>query len=321
MNETLFADLELLAHEEIEERCSDFNRELRSLEDEFYKLKDERKSQVELVQSLRVAVGGIEEANSERKTLLKRFHEVKRIADKDRRNRDEVNRAIPPPASVLEEWMADTYTKLTTIDNDLTAVPTLPRELETFQRFFELQAAVVRKREAELAHSRYVKQIEVMREITSGLDSTRKERKQKADSVTEDSELESDNLTRKEIRKMSRRITGIDKRMDKIKLEKKDIQKESDRLKSYLRITKGRGKPIRLSDVKERASSGGALNATELSALLDSGGLANLDEDAGEAKSSQSDSKRKGKGGKKPRRRLGVTRAGPRKGNSAARRE
>ena len=75
MNETLFADLELLAHEEIEERCSDFNRELRSLEDEFYKLKDERKSQVELVQSLWVAVGGIEEANSERKALLRRFHD------------------------------------------------------------------------------------------------------------------------------------------------------------------------------------------------------------------------------------------------------
>ncbi len=321
MSDGLFEDLEALPHDEIEEKSADLDRQLRSLEDEFNSLKTDRRSQVDLVKSLRSAVGDIEEANSERKALLNQFHKVKKEADKNRQLRDRVNQSIPPPAAVLEEWLADTYTKLTTIDNDLTAVPTLNRELDSFRRFFELQAAVVRKREAENVHALYIKEIDKLRQITTDLDATRKTQETTAENVTEGSELNTDKITRSEIRKMSRAISGIDKRLDSIKSQRKDLRREAGRLRSYLKITGGRGGRIRLADVKDRASSGGALNANELTALLDSGGLMDLATESKETESSEAPQQRRGKSGKKGRRRLGVTRGGPRRGNSATRRE
>ena len=320
MSEGLFDDLEGLPHDEIEEKSADLNRQLRSLEDEFNSLRHDRRSQVDLVKSLRTAVGGIEEADSERRGLLRRFHEIKKKADKDRDLRDKVNISIPPPATVLEEWMDETHTKLTTIDNDLTSVPTLNRELDSFRRFFELQAAVVRKREAEEAHARYVSQIEDLRKVTTKLDATRKAREATADGATEGTDIESDKVTRGEIRKMSRRINGIDKRLDSIKSQRKDLRKEAGRLRSYLKITGGRGRPIRLADVKERASTGGSLNTNELTALLDSGSLLGI---ASESKTteSQDEPQKRGRSSKKGKRRLGVTRGGPRRGSSASKRE
>ena len=321
MKEGLFDDLEDLPHGEIEDKVKQLDRDLRSLDEEFNSLRQDRRSQVEIVKSLRGAFDGMEEVNSERRTLLRDFHEIKKKADKHRELRDRVNVSIPPPAAVLEEWMADTYSKLTTIDNDLTSVPTINRELDSFRRFFELQAAVVRKREAEAAHALYAEQIDDLRKVTSKLDATRLAGKQVTNSVTEQDQVNPDNITRKEIRKMSKGISSIDKRLDSIKSQRKDLRREAGRLRSYLKITSGSGRKIRLFDVKERASTGGSLNANELSALLDSGSLTGITQETNKPEPSKSNSPRKGKTGKKGMRRLGVTRGGPRKGNSASRRE
>ncbi len=321
MSDGLFDDLEALPHDEIEERGKQLERELRSLDEESNSLRQERRNQVEIVKSLRGAFDGIQEVNSERRLLLNEFHEIKKKADKHRALRDKVNLSIPPPASVLEEWMADTHSKLTTIDNDLTSVPTINRELDSFRRFFELQAAVIRKREAEDAHARYVVQIEDLRKVTSKLDATRKAGKEASDSISENNEVNPDNITRSEIRKMSKRISGIDKRLDTIKSQRKKLRRESGRVRSYQKITSGKGRKIRLTDVKERASTGGSLNANELSALLDSGSLMGITSEAVKPESMKTNLPGKGRTGKKGKRRLGVTRGGPRKGNSASRRE
>ncbi len=321
MSDGLFDDLEALPHDEIEERGKQLERELRSLDEESNSLRQERRNQVEIVKSLRGAFDGIQEVNSERRLLLNEFHEIKKKADQHRALRDKVNLSIPPPASVLEEWMADTHSKLTTIDNDLTSVPTINRELDSFRRFFELQAAVVRKREAENAHARYVVQIEDLRKVTSKLDATRKAGKEASDSISENNEVNPDNITRSEIRKMSKRISGIDKRLDTIKSQRKKLRRESGRVRSYQKITSGKGRKIRLTDVKERASTGGSLNANELSALLDSGSLMGITSEAVKPESMKTNLPGKGRTGKKGKRRLGVTRGGPRKGNSASRRE
>ena len=321
MSDGLFDDLEELPYDEIEDKVKQLDRELRSLDDEFHSLRQDRRSQVEIVKSLRGAVGGIEEASSERRNLLREFHEIKKKADKERTLRDRVNLSIPPPASVLEEWMTDTHSKLTTIDNDLTAVPTLNRELDSFRRFFELQAAVVRKREAEGAHARYVSQIEGLRKVTSKLDATKKASKEVAESATSATDVNSDKITRSEIRKMSKRISSIDKRLEAIKSQRKKLRRESGRVRSYLKITSARGKKIRLIDVKQRASTGGSLNTNELSALLDSGSLTGISGEVSKSETEKSQAPRRDRPRKKGRRRLGVTRGGPRKGNSATRRE
>jgi len=259
-------------------------------------------------------------ADGARKGLLREFHSARKLAEEARRRRDSVNSCIPPPADVLAEWLRETHRRLVTIDNDLTAVPTLARELDSFGRFFELQAAIVRKRNSEKAHSEYVTQVKKMREVTTKLDATKKSGKDKVDDALGETELDSGSISRRDIRKTSSRIDKIDKRLDGLSSERKNIRRRLGRIKAYLKITLRGGRAIRLADVKDRVQSGGSLDASELDALLRSGGLSEI------AGSEETEERPKAKAKPKPARkkkgmRLGVTRGGSRRGTMAARRE
>ena len=313
-----FDDLEEMDHSDIKEMRGDLERDLRSVERQHRELREERRDQVDLVRSLRSAVGEMKSADGARKGLLREFHSVRKLADEARQKRDSVNTCIPPPADVLAEWLGETHRRLVTINNDLTAVPTLARELDSFGRFFELQAAIVRKGESEKAHSEYVGHVKKMREVTGKLDATRKSRKKKVDGALDETELDSDSISRSDIQKTSRRIDKIDKKLDELSSERKGMRKRLGRIKAYQKITLRSGRAIRLADVKDRAQSGGSLDANELEALLNSGGLSEI------AGSEESDNQPKPKvkhGRKKRGVRLGVTRGGSRRGTMAARRE
>jgi len=313
-----FDDLEDMDHRDIEEMKGDLGRELRSIERQHRELRDERRDQVELVRSLRSAIGEMRSADGARKGLLKEFHYARKLAEEARRRRDSVNTCIPPPADVLAEWFRETHSRLVTIDNDLTAVPTLARELDSFGRFFELQAAIVRKRDSEKAHSEYVVHVKKMRDLTAKLDATRKSGKGKADDALGETDLDSDSVSRSDVRKTSGRIDKIDKRLDVLSSERKDIRRRLGRIKAYLKVTLRGGRAIRLADVKDRAQSGGSLNASELEALLSSGGLSEIagTDEADERPKEKPKHTRKKKG-----MRLGVTRGSSRRGTMAARRE
>lgn len=315
-----FDDLEEMDHKDIDEMKGDLERELRSVERQHRELRDERRNQVDLVRSLRSAIGEMRSADGARKGLLREFHSARKLAEEARRRRDSVNSCIPPPADVLAEWLRETHRRLVTIDNDLTAVPTLARELDSFGRFFELQAAIVRKRNSEKAHSEYVTQVKKMREVTTKLDATRKSGKDKVDDALGETELDSGSISRTDIRKTSSRIDKIDKRLDGLSSERKNIRRRLGRIKAYLKITLRGGRAIRLADVKDRVQSGGSLDASELDALLRSGGLSEI------AGSEETEERPKAKAKPKPARkkkgmRLGVTRGGSRRGTMAARRE
>ena len=257
-------------------------------------------------------------ADGTRKGLLRKFHSARKFAEEARRSRDSVNSCIPPPAHILAEWLQETHRRLVTIDNDLTAVPTLARELDSFGRFFELQAAIVRKRDSEKAHSEYVAQVKKMREVTAKLDATRKSSKDRADDALGETVLDSGSISRSDIRKTSGRIDKIDKRLDRLSSERKDIRRRLGRIKAYLKITIRGDRAIRLADVKDRAQSGGSLNASELDALLRSGGLSEI---AGTEETEERPKTRPKSARKKKGMRLGVTRGGSRRGTMAARRE
>ncbi|MEE2607102.1 MAG: hypothetical protein VX402_04700 [Candidatus Thermoplasmatota archaeon] len=315
-----FDDLEEMDHKDIDEMKGDLERELRSVERQHRELRDERRNQVDLVRSLRSAIGEMRSADGARKGLLREFHSARKLAEEARRRRDSVNSCIPPPADVLAEWLRETHRRLVTIDNDLTAVPTLARELDSFGRFFELQAAIVRKRNSEKAHSEYVTQVKKMREVTTKLDATKKSGKDKVDDALGETELDSGSISRRDIRKTSSRIDKIDKRLDGLSSERKNIRRRLGRIKAYLKITLRGGRAIRLADVKDRVQSGGSLDASELDALLRSGGLSEI------AGSEETEERPKAKAKPKPARkkkgmRLGVTRGGSRRGTMAARRE
>ena len=314
---SLFSDLEDLDRKEIEQNANDLERQVRTIEDEHKSLRYERKNQVEIVKSLRVSVGEMEAVNDERRGLLKKFHEARKLAEKAREKRDEVNRSIPPPSSILSEWMGETHQRLVTVDNDLTTVPTLNREVEMFKRFFELQAAYTKKQDSEIFHSDYIKHIGTIRTIAKELDSTRNnnEKEKSNDADTKD---DAGNINRSDVRKMSKRISKIDKELDKLSEEIKIVRKEAKRIRSYLRMTSSRGKPIKISEVKDRAQSGDSLNTDELGALLRTGGLSGFAKDS---KKTVKKKQIKKNTGKKQHRRLGVARGGARLGSRAAKRE
>ena len=317
--EGIFSDLEEISHKEVKLLSNKIEREIRTIEDEHKSLRNERKNQVEIVKSLRQTVGENEAISDERRVLLKKFHQSRKLAEDARKKRDSVNVSIPPPSSILSEWMAETHQRLVTIDNDLTAVPTLHREIDMFKRFFELQAAYTRKQDSEKYHEDYVNHIKEIREITKELDTTRnKSPKGKEIDSSQEGQIDSSSVNRSDVRKISKRINKIDSQLDKISEERKALRKESNRLRTYLKLTSSRGKPIKISEVKERATSGDSLNTQELGALLRTGGLAELTKNNTEKPKKKSSKKNKGK---KQHRRLGVARGGARLGSRVSKRD
>ncbi len=311
-----FNDLEDLDGHEVQEMRSGLERELGSIEGEKRDLRSERMDLVNRVRVLRGIVGKMEGANSERRGLLRKFHEIRKDADSSRKRRDDVNRLIPPPMDVLKEWLSETHRRLTTIDNDLTAVPTLSRELEAFRRFFEIQASIVKKAESEKAHSEYVRKAKEMRDVTVKLDAGRKEKEVLQNESV--SEFGNENkASRAEVSKISKRISKIDKRIDEIEAKRKSLRKGLSRVKTYQRITGGRNRKVRFSEIKAKAKTGGSLSTVELDALLGSGSLSDLtggSEDIGPGVVTRNTVTKK-------KRRIGVSRRGPRKGNLATKRE
>ena len=316
-SESSFEDLEELDGHELQEMFGGLERQIRSLESQKRELREERGDLVGQVKILRGAVGQIEGANSERRGLLRKFHEIRKAADKSRSKRDRVNILIPPPVDVLNEWLSETHRRLTTIDNDLTAVPTLPRELDAFRRFFEIQAAILMKAESETAHSDYVSSVKKMKEITSKLDQGKKESEGVTSKALEESGVESEGISRSDIRKTSNRISKIDKRLERIESERRVLRRELGRVKAYRRVTGGRNRKVRFSEIKDKAKTGGKLSTVELDALLGSGSLSDL----ASPKSEPSEEKVNETPTGRRRRRLGVSRRGPRKGNLASKRE
>ena len=74
-----FQDLEELDGNQIQDLRSELERSLGSLEGERRDLRSERMDLVNRVRILRNIVGDIEGADSERRDLLRKFHEIRKI--------------------------------------------------------------------------------------------------------------------------------------------------------------------------------------------------------------------------------------------------
>ena len=290
---------------------------LRSNDSQIRDLQSERKEQVHIVKSLRSAVVGFESSDTGRKKLLDKFHFSRKEAQKYRQKRDQINNCVPPPSKILEEWLSDTFDSLTNIDNDLTSVPMLNPELAAFIRFFEIQASIKKKREAEKAHSEYIKKVSEMRKISAELDQNKAVSNKVVSELKENVEIEDDKISRKEIRRVSKTISSIDKKIESLKENTKIERKELKRVEKFSRISSGRGGASSIEEIRGIAAKGGALSTDELGALLETGGLSSIsktkDEEANKVKK---DSKTRKRG-----RKIGVSRKGSRQGRVATRRD
>ena len=313
----MWGDLEGLDSEEITRIVKEKKILLRTIDEQIRDLQSERKEQVHIVNALRSAVVGFENSDSGRKRLLAEFHSSRKSAQKQRQKRDSINESVPPPSKILEEWLSDTFDSLTRIDNDLTSVPMLNPELTAFSRFFEIQASIKRKREAEKAHSKYIKKVVEMRKISSKLDQNKEVSNKVVSELKQNVEIEEDKVSRKEIRRISKRISSIDNKIESIKENVKSERKELKRLEKFSRISSSRRDFSSIDDIRGIAAKGGSLSTDELGALLESGGLSSISE----KKVSESKKSKEESGTRKKSRKIGVSRRGSRQGRVATRRD
>ncbi len=310
------SDLQDLSTDEMEAMIAEKKSTLRLLDSEKRDLQTERKEQVHIVKALRTAVVGIEKSGSGRKTLLGEFHSMRKQAKIHREKRDEINVRIPPPSKILEEWLGETYLTLTKIDNDLTTVPMLNPELSAFSRFFEIQSSIKKKREAEKSHSEYISKLTEMRKISTKLDQNKEEISKAKSGLKENSEIEVDKISRKDIRKISRSISSIDERIKAIKIETNSERGLLKKLQKYSRLSAVRGSSS-IDDIRGIAAKGGYLSSDELGLILETGGFSSITD----TKNSPGKEPKQGRIRKKKTRKLGVSRRGGRKGKSASRRD
>ena len=309
-------DFQDLSTDEMEAMIIEKKSMLKSLDSEKRDLQTERKEQVHIVKALRSAVIGIEKSGSGRKKLLGEFHSMRKLAKIHREKRDEINERIPPPSKILEEWLGETYLKLTKIDNDLTTVPMLNPELSAFSRFFEIQSSIKRKREAEKSHSEYISKLTEMRKISTKLDQNKEEIGKAKSDLKENAEIEVDKISRKDIRKISRSISSIDERIEAIKIEINSERGLLKKLQKYSRLSAVRGSSS-IDDIRGIAAKGGYLSSEELGLILETGGFSSIND----SKDSTQEAPKQVRLPKKRTRKLGVSRRGGRKGKSASRRD
>ena len=310
---TDFDDMEI---QEILELNRDIKIEIESNERLFKEVLEDRRNQIDIVKTLREVMKELDSMDSNRRELLSEFNKYRKAAEDAKKIRDIVNELIPPPSEILEKWMMNTYEKLTTINNDLTTVPTLEREKDLFKKFFELQVCITKKRESEKAHIVYVNNISKLRDISKKLDLQREEKKKNISEINDNQESEGSTVSRKEIRKVSKKISLIDKKLDLLKIERGELKKFLNRIKKEVKKSKLAEKRISITKIKEKLIDGTSLDTLEFDTLLSQGGLSDI---SAEKEKKMNNRNRTIK--RKKMHRIGNIKRKSRKGNSAALRE
>ena len=276
------------------ESAEDLIQRANLLEDTRRSLRSEREGLVGQAREKRASVSVTREKSDSRRKHLSSFHENKEAADKAKKERDSINKSVPPPVEVLKSWADKSLAKLTGMSNDLTTMPTLAREIREFSLFFELISAISVKEKGEEAHSRYIKYNKLKIEAIEKLDSDHpKEELDDEKKGQKSSEF-------KEVRKISKRIDKIDKELDKISKEVKMLRKQAKKLESESKV----------SDAMERVMSGSSLDAEDVALILERGvNLGSLSDTGGESAGKfEKDSP-----GKAKKRRISPVRRGARK--------
>jgi hypothetical protein len=308
-------DLKNMEFEEIIILKREIHRDIESNEKRFEEYLEDRRNQIDIVKTLREMLKEVDSMDEERRELLNEFNGYRKKSEELKKIRDLVNNLIPPPSEILEKWIIKSYENLTTINNDLPTVPPLEREQDLFKKFFELQVCIKRKRESEKAHMEYIENIAKLREVAKKLDNQREEKEKNLSEMIKP-ETKGKIVSRKEINKISKKISSIDRKLDELKLERIDLKSNLVKIKKILNTKNLSNKKISLSKVKTKINEGGILDASEFDVLLDHGVLDSIKSN----KAKKSDSKNKGSK-KRKMRRIGNTKRKARKGSSAALRE
>ncbi|MBR19284.1 MAG: hypothetical protein CMA64_03950 [Euryarchaeota archaeon] len=276
------------------ESAEDLISKAKLLEETRRSLRSEREGLVGQVKEKRASVSVTREKSDSRKKHLSSFHENKEAAEEAKKERDLINKSVPPPVDVLKSWADKSLAKLTVMSNDLTTMPTLAREIREFSLFFELVSAISVKEKGEDAHSRYIKYNKLKIEAIEKLDTEHPKEE------LDDEKKSQKSSEFKEVRKISKRIDKIDKELDKISKEVKNLRKMAKKLESESKI----------SDAMDRVMSGSSLDATDVALILERGVDLGSLSDTGGGSGEKGD---KEPSGKTKKRRISPVRRGARK--------
>ena len=155
-----------------------------------------------------------------------------------------------------------------------------------------------------------------MRKISTKLDQNKEDIGKENSELKENTKIEVDRISRKDIRKISRSISIIDERIDAIKIETNSERSMLKKLQKYSRLSAVRGSSS-IDDIRGIAAKGGYLSSDELGLILETGGFSSITD----KKNSPGKEPKQGRLRKKRTRTLGVSRRGGRKGKSASRRD
>nr|AIF13829.1 ATPase involved in DNA repair [uncultured marine group II/III euryarchaeote KM3_64_C08] len=279
----LFDDLDGLEVYEIRERLAQHRAGLRATEQQHESLQSERRGLISTVQLLREAVGKSSGISRERGKLLKELRERRKRVDEQRNIRDSINERIAPPSSLIDSLLEKTLKRLTVLPDDLLKMPNLPTEIKQFSFLFELQQMHAQKKLSDAAHNEYVQLMRKQQKTIDGLDALKDEREQiSSETTSENPRMKEMKVNRKEEKQLNERIASM---LDTILAQRDEIKghrREIGRLEAFLRIRtdaerKGHTVQPRIEDIQQRAASGGTLSLEDLSRLMSSGGLSDLD--------------------------------------------
>ena len=279
----LFEDLDGVESHVVRERLAQHRAGLRATEQQHDSLQSERKALISTVQLLREAVGKSSGISRERGKLLKELRDRRKRVDQQRNIRDRINERIAPPSAWIDSLLKKTLKRLTSMPDDLLKMPNLPNEIKQFSFLFELQQMHTQKKLSDAAHDEYVNLMRKQQKTIDDLDALKDEREQIAsETASGDPRLKEMKVNRKEEKQLNERISGMLGTILAQRDEMKGHRREIGRLEAFLRIRtdaerKGHTVQPRLEDIQKRAATGGALSLEDLSRLISSGGLRDLD--------------------------------------------
>ena len=276
----LFDDLEGKSKQEIIEMRSDTKDALQTANVQRVELQKERNQLVEIVQEMRKTFKG---RTKERGELLDRLKKAQSERDQAQKNRDDADEKVPPSPEDIERSLKQRHKPLSTMMNDLREMPTLKREIALFESFFEYQEM---HKIAIFANDEHKKMMAAMNEIKSvmqdfkKLDKKTEEENAKLELKSDEEKNESNKVGWKEIERISSRINEIDEKRKKIKQEIGTLTNELHRIEAFQRMQSDAARRIELNpeEIRDKAASGGTLSLQDLSTLIASGGLENLND-------------------------------------------
>ena len=181
----LFEDLRKRPPHEVKSELSDLQKNKGKLSAEVDSIREQRQSQIRMVQALRGLVKDTKDLDPEHRSLLKRipgrWKEINELKDK----RDDIHRRVVLSTQAIEEELLRVYNQLVSLNED-DKYPSLKKERSLFSKFLELQVMHGLAVEATEYHQQFVSLIQEQKVEQETLQSFEEEKSvKKEDAISE----------------------------------------------------------------------------------------------------------------------------------------